>query len=144
MRSRQKLFEDVPDATRRIMRSIRGSETKPEIRVRKLLHAMGYRFRLHSKHLPGTPDIVLPKHKAVIFVHGCFWHQHPGCKHAKLPRKRQEYWLPKLARTQARDEAAESALANLGWRSLVTWECATEEALVAELTLFLGARDKER
>jgi DNA mismatch endonuclease, patch repair protein len=126
MNSRTKLFEHVPEQTRRIMRAIHSTGTKPEIAVRKVLHSLGFRFRLYRKDLPGSPDIVLPKHRAVIFVHGCFWHQHQGCKHAKLPMQRQDYWLPKLARTRARDGAAHKELGRLGWRSLVVWECATK------------------
>ena len=109
------------------MRAIRSNNTKPEIAVRSTLHALGYRFRLHRRDLPGTPDIVLPKHRFAIFVHGCFWHQHAGCRHAKLPRLRQEYWLPKLSRTQHRDKAALLALQDLGWRTLVIWECGIKD-----------------
>jgi len=105
------------------MRAIRKKHTKPEIRVRRRLHALGFRFRLHRRDLPGTPDIVLPRHRAVIQVHGCFWHQHPGCRHATQPRTRQGYWLPKLERNVARDRAAAAALEALGWRLLVLWEC---------------------
>jgi DNA mismatch endonuclease (patch repair protein) len=105
------------------MRAIAKKNTKPEIRVRRRLHALGYRFRLHRSDLPGTPDIVLPKHRLTILVHGCFWHQHPGCNHANRPRTRQEYWLPKLERNVARDRAAIAALEELGWRVVVLWEC---------------------
>lgn len=107
----------------RIMRAVRKKDTKPELIVRRLLHAMGYRFRLHRRDLPGTPDIILPRHKAAIQVHGCFWHQHPGCHHANLPRSRTAYWLPKLARNVERDTQSEEALRSLGWRVLVLWEC---------------------
>jgi len=117
------------------MRKIRSKDSKPEIAVRRLLHSLGYRFRLHRRSLPGSPDIVLPRHRLAIFVHGCFWHQHPGCRHAKLPRQRQDYWLPKLARTQMRDKQNRAALGEIGWRSLVIWECDTEklEAIAALL-----------
>jgi DNA mismatch endonuclease (patch repair protein) len=91
-----------------------------------MLHGMGLRFRLHRADLPGTPDIVLPKHKMAIQVHGCFWHQHPGCVHAKQPRSRPEYWLPKLARNVARDIKAKAALKAGGWRVVVIWECETK------------------
>jgi DNA mismatch endonuclease (patch repair protein) len=105
------------------MRAIRKFHTKPEIRVRQRLHALGFRFRLHRRDLPGTPDIVLPRHKVAIQVHGCFWHQHPGCRHAIRPRTNQDYWLPKLARNVARDVATKLELEALGWRVLVIWEC---------------------
>ncbi|MBX5147487.1 DNA mismatch endonuclease Vsr [Rhizobium lentis] len=111
------------DVHSRIMRAIRKTNTKPEIAVRRLLHASGFRFRLYRKDLPGTPDIVLPRHRSVVFVHGCFWHQHTGCRHAKLPRTRTEYWLPKLARNVERDTQSSDALTRLGWRVHVVWEC---------------------
>jgi DNA mismatch endonuclease (patch repair protein) len=109
------------------MRHIRSKDSKPEIRVRQFLHALGYRFRLHRRELPGNPDIVLPRHRLVIFVHGCFWHQHPGCRHARIPRTREEYWLPKLTRTQERDEENRLKLEALGWRTLTIWECNTTD-----------------
>lgn len=112
----------------RTMRAVAQKDTKPELRVRRRLHALGYRFRLHRRDLPGTPDIVLPRHKAVILVHGCFWHQHPGCRHAKRPYMRQDYWLPKLDRNMARDAKAIAALEALGWRVLVLWECELRES----------------
>ncbi len=112
-----------PEARSRIMRSIRKKDTKPEVAVRQLLHRLGFRFRLHRADLPGNPDIVLPKHRAVIFVHGCFWHQHPRCKKGAAPRMRRDYWLPKLARNVERDRRARSDLAASGYRVLVLWEC---------------------
>ena len=108
------------------MARIRGKDTRPELRVRQVLHAMGYRFRLHRRDLPGSPDIALPRLRALIHVHGCFWHQHPGCRLARLPKTRPEYWLPKLARNAARDEEAINKAIGLGWRPLVIWECETE------------------
>lgn len=110
-------------ARSRIMRSIRKKNTKPELLVRKIVHALGYRFRLHRRDLPGSPDLVLPRHKKVIFVHGCFWHQHPGCRKSTTPRFHTEYWGPKLARNIARDIRSAQELADLGWKSLVIWEC---------------------
>jgi DNA mismatch endonuclease (patch repair protein) len=107
----------------RIMRSIGKTNTSPEIAVRRVLHRLGFRFRLHVRELPGTPDVVLPRLRKIVMVHGCFWHQHSGCRLAKLPRARPEYWLPKLARNQARDEAARRELTALGWEVLVIWEC---------------------
>lgn len=117
------------------MRAIRKKDTRPELLVRRRLHALGYRFRLHRRDLPGTPDIVLPRHKVVIQVHGCFWHQHPGCRHATRPRTNQDYWLPKLERNVARDAASAAALEALGWRVIILWECelAREEKLEAAL-----------
>lgn len=123
----ERALEKVQNARREIMRAIRKVNTKPEIRVRSLLHRAGIRFRLHARQLPGTPDIVLRKHNTVILVNGCFWHQHPKCRYAKVPRARPEYWLPKLARNVERDEKNQAALAKLGWRVLVVWECETED-----------------
>lgn len=100
---------------------------------------MGFRFRLHRRDLPGSPDIVLPRYRSVVLVHGCFWHQHAGCRHATLPRTRAEYWLPKLARNAERDAQAEAALIALDWRVLVLWECeiANRDALRTRLCRFL-------
>jgi DNA mismatch endonuclease (patch repair protein) len=109
------------------MRSITKKNTRPELAVRSALHAMGLRFRLHDNGLPGTPDIVLPRHKAAVMVHGCFWHQHPGCRYARLPRARPEYWLPKLRRNAARDTQSQEALQARGWRVFVIWECETKD-----------------
>ena len=106
-----------------MMAGIKGKNTKPEMLVRKALFAAGYRFRLHRKDLPGNPDIVLPGRKVAIFVHGCFWHAHQGCKLAKLPATRPDFWREKLGRNVARDAAAVSALRLQGWRVLVVWEC---------------------
>lgn len=110
-----------------MMAGIKGKNTKPEMLVRKALFAAGYRFRLHRNDLPGNPDIVLPGRRVAIFVHGCFWHAHQGCRIAKLPGSRREYWEPKLARNVARDEAAVSQLLAQGWRVLVIWECFTRK-----------------
>lgn len=107
------------------MARIRSRNTKPEIAVRKTLHALGYRFRLHRRDLPGKPDVVLPRHKLVIFVHGCFWHQHEDCQLASKPKTRQDYWAPKLAGNVARDKAAQESLKSSGWRVAVIWECDT-------------------
>ena len=112
------------------MRAIRSKDMKPEMRVRRLAHGMGYRFRLHRKDLPGKPDLVFPSRRAVIFVHGCFWHQHPApsCKEARLPKSNLDYWKPKLERNQTRDAAHSAALEAGGWRVLVIWECETADA----------------
>lgn len=106
-----------------MMSGIRGRDTGPELRVRRILHRLGYRFRLHRKDLPGFPDVVLPKHKVAIFIHGCFWHCHQGCRFAKLPRSREEFWKPKLLGNRERDAAAVAALREVGWRVLLVWEC---------------------
>lgn len=105
------------------MRANKGRNTSPEIIVRRMLHAMGYRFRLHRRDLPGSPDVVLPGRRVAIQVHGCFWHQHEGCRRATLPKTRRDYWLPKLMANKARDHDAERRLADLGWHVEVVWEC---------------------
>ncbi|MBX9463221.1 MAG: DNA mismatch endonuclease Vsr [Aquamicrobium sp.] len=105
------------------MSRIRSSNTKPEIALRKALHRLGFRFRLHSRHLPGKPDIVLAKHRTVIFVHGCFWHRHPGCKVATTPKTNTDFWINKFDRNQSRDVRNREALAAAGWRVIVVWEC---------------------
>ncbi|MEA2760712.1 MAG: mismatch endonuclease, patch repair protein [Methylobacteriaceae bacterium] len=122
-RGRVPLTHTIDQSRSHILRAVRKKDTKPELAVRKLLHALGFRFRLHSRELPGSPDIVLPRHKAVIFVHGCFWHQHAGCRHANVPQSRPECWVPKLARNVERDRTSQIALKAAGWRILVLWEC---------------------
>lgn len=132
-------YIDVSAATRRRMQAVRGEDTAPELRVRRLLHAMGYRFRLHVKKLPGSPDIVLPKYKKIVLIHGCFWHGHMDCKRSKLPANNSETWRSKIASNQARDLRNTSALHDLGWDILVVWECETRDqvALVKRLKEFL-------
>lgn len=105
------------------MSRIRSKNTKPEVFVRSVLHRMGYRFRLHRKDLPGNPDIVLPKHRIVIFVHGCFWHQHPGCRKATIPENNADYWGRKLRRNIERDRRVTQQLEELSWRVVTLWEC---------------------
>jgi len=112
-----------PQERSRVMAQVKGKNTAPEKRVRSLLHKMGFRFRLHRKDLPGAPDIVLAKWKTVIFVHGCFWHRHPGCKRASTPASNMDYWNRKFARNQARDVDNQSRLTSLGWRVIIVWEC---------------------
>ena len=112
-----------PEERSRIMSHIRSKDTKPENRLCSLLHRLGFRFRLHRKDLPGTPDIVLPKYRTVIFVHGCFWHQHPGCKKATLPRSNVEFWKNKLEKNIERDKEVEKKLIETGWNVIVIWEC---------------------
>lgn len=105
------------------MSRIRGRNTTPERAVRSMLHRMGYRFRLHVRRLPGRPDVVLPKYKTVIFVNGCFWHRHKGCRYAYTPKSRTEFWLRKFAENVARDRRATQQIRSAGWRVLVVWEC---------------------
>ncbi len=107
----------------RNMSAIKSKNTKPEIKVRKVLHSMGYRFRLHRKDLPGSPDIVLPKYKTVIFVHGCFWHRHENCKYASTPKTRQEFWEAKFRENINRDKLNQENLSSKGWKIIVVWEC---------------------
>lgn len=110
---------------RRNMSAIRGKNTKPEIIVRSMLHRMGLRFRLHRKDLPGKPDIVLPVHETVIFVHGCFWHRHKGCRYTTTPATRAHFWRQKFEGNVARDKEKARQLRRLGWRVLTVWECET-------------------
>ncbi|MEA3429115.1 MAG: DNA mismatch endonuclease Vsr [Thermodesulfobacteriota bacterium] len=109
------------------MSRIRGKDTKPEITVRSMLHRMGYRFRLHRKDLPGKPDIVLPKYNTVIFVHGCFWHRHKGCKYAYTPKSRAKFWKDKFAGTVKRDKLHLKQLKENGWEVFIVWECETKD-----------------
>ncbi len=117
---------EVSEQRSRNMSAIKSKNTKPEIKVRKLLHSMGYRFRLHSKDLPGSPDIVLPKYKTVIFVHGCFWHRHENCKYASTPKTRKEFWNKKFTENKKRDSEIQEKIKILDWRSVVIWECETK------------------
>ena len=105
------------------MASIRSKDMKPELAVPKIAHALGFRFRLHRKDLPGKPDLVFPKYQAVIFVHGCFWHRHPGCYLAYTPKSRKAFWNQKFEGNVIRDKKASTMLRRLGWRVLVVWEC---------------------
>ena len=105
------------------MSSIQGKNTKPEILVRKVLHARGFRFRLYNKKLPGSPDIVLPKYGVLIMVNGCFWHGHKGCRYATKPKTNVEFWEAKIARNRHRDEVTEAHLQALGWHVITIWEC---------------------
>ena len=113
----------TPEERSLLMGKIRGKNTKPEVVVRKTLYKLGYRFRLHRKDLPGSPDIVFPGRKKVIFVHGCFWHRHEGCRAAGSPKSRIEFWEEKFARNTVRDNANLSKLSDLGWKTLVLWTC---------------------
>ena len=124
------------------MRAIKGKDMRPEMAVRSLVHLMGYRYRLHAKNLPGKPDLTFPARRKVIFVHGCFWHQHRDskCGIARVPKTNQAYWLPKLERNRRRDAEIQAKLEELGWKVLVLWECQLEpkERLITRLRSFLG------
>lgn len=111
-----------------IMSKIKSKDTKPEITVRKHLHGLGYRFRLHDKKLPGKPDIVLKKYKSAIQVRGCFWHQH-GCKYSNVPKSNKTYWIPKLKQNKKRDRLNDKKLKKLGWKIIVIWECKLQNEL---------------
>lgn len=116
---------DIVDVRRRseLMAGIRGKDTRPELAVRRIAHGMGLHFRLHSKKLPGRPDLIFPRHHLAVFVHGCFWHQHRGCRSAQLPKSRVSFWKQKFAANVVRDEKNVAALHAIGWRVLVIWEC---------------------
>lgn len=132
----------TPEARSALMSRIRGKDTQPELAVRRMLHAMGYRFRLHRKDLPGRPDIVLPGRRKTIFVHGCFWHGHEGCRFASRPSTRSDFWAAKIAGNRARDARNLVSLDGAGWSSLVLWECEIEgdrAALAGRVSTFLGA-----
>lgn len=130
------------------MRRIRKWDTKPEMVVRRMVHGMGFRYRLHQRDLPGTPDLVFPRLKKVIFVHGCFWHQHDCRLGAKQPSANPDYWLPKLARNVERDSLARSRLADQGWDVLVVWECQTRKLVSLGPVIFRflnsGSRHRRR
>ena len=130
----------TPEERSERMSRVRGKDTKPEMLVRRLVHAMGYRYRLHRRDLPGNPDIVFPSRRKVIFVHGCYWHRHPKCKLARIPKSRQEFWVPKLEGNQKRDFANQKRLRGLGWDLMVIWECQTgdREGLADRIKSFLG------
>lgn len=117
------------------MSRIKGKDTKPEMLVRKFLFSKGFRYRLHDKKLPGKPDIVLPKYKTAIFIHGCFWHGHEGCKYYVVPKTRTEWWLEKIGKNIVNDERAVKALLELGWKVIVVWECELKKNL-SEQTLY--------
>lgn len=122
------------------MALIRGKDTKPEMIVRRVLHGLGYRYRLHRRDLPGAPDLVFPARRMILFVHGCFWHGHEGCRIAHKPESRSDYWAEKFDRNKARDLRNEEALRQAGWEVLTVWECETKDLSVLEdrLTTHLG------
>ncbi|KZB54990.1 very short patch repair endonuclease [Thalassospira xiamenensis] len=121
-----------PKTRSRMMSNIKGKNTKPEMLLRRALHHIGFRYLLHDKRLPGKPDLLFPKYKSAVFVHGCFWHRHPGCKNATMPSTRRAFWEKKLLGNVARDRKRIEELESLGWRVLVVWECELTKARVDE------------
>lgn len=130
-----------PKKRSEIMRSVGSQNTRPEVATRRLLHGLGYRFRIHRRDLPGTPDIVFPSRKKVIFVHGCFWHGH-RCRYGKLPKSRLDYWRPKINGNRKRDAKKIKLLREAGWAAAVIWQCElrTQSGLTTKLKSFLGSR----
>jgi DNA mismatch endonuclease, patch repair protein len=132
--------DTVDQQTRsRMMAGIRGKDTKPELALRRALHARGFRYRLHAKTVMGRPDLVFPKRQAVVFVHGCFWHRHEGCRYATTPSTRLEFWQAKFGANVARDSAVRAALLESGWRVATIWECALRKPEQVQATVLLLA-----
>jgi DNA mismatch endonuclease, patch repair protein len=132
--------DNVDQQTRsRLMAGIRGKDTRPEMALRRAMHARGFRYRLHATGLPGRPDLVLPKYGAVVFVHGCFWHRHPGCRYTSIPSTRPEFWQTKFEANVVRDNAARGALLIAGWRVATVWECAARKSQQVEVAVNLLA-----
>ncbi|MFD1331167.1 very short patch repair endonuclease [Methylopila musalis] len=133
---------ETPEHRSAVMRAVKGQDTRPEMLVRRAAHALGYRFRLHAKQLPGSPDLVFPARRKAIFVHGCFWHGHDCARGARAPKTNADYWRAKIARNTARDKRALAQLIDLGWDVLVLWECQLKPpaALAERLVGFLGER----
>lgn len=132
----------TPEQRRRIMQSVQTRNTGPELSVRRILFNLGYRYRLHRRDLPGSPDIVFPGRRKVIFVHGCYWHGH-GCAKGRLPKSRLEYWGPKIEANRARDKRNRRDLKATGWSALTVWQCETAKfplRLIHRLTQFLGTK----
>jgi DNA mismatch endonuclease, patch repair protein len=117
----------TPSSRSENMRRIRSKNTKPEMLIRRLVHAMGFRYRLHPRDLPGKPDLVFRRKKKAIFVHGCFWHQHLACAEGRIPDSRREYWGPKLTRNRERDQIHLDTFAEMGWKTFVLWECEVKD-----------------
>lgn len=133
---------------RSVMKAVRGTDTQLEVMVRRLIHGMGYRYRLHRTDLPGTPDLVFPARRKIIFIHGCFWHQHDCRQGNRLPKSRKDYWEPKLKRNVERDTENQKALEKLGWEVMIVWECETRESnreeLGRKIRLFLEKTEQLR
>lgn len=117
----------TPAKRSKIMAAVRSKDTTPEMKVRRLVHSMGYRYRLHSPHLPGKPDLVFSSKKKVIFVHGCFWHGHKRCSKARLPKSRVDFWREKIENNVSRDRTVKRALNRKGWRHLTVWQCEVKD-----------------
>ena len=133
----------TPEQRRKNMSRIRGKDTRPEVTLRSMLHKAGFRFRLHYKKLSGKPDIVLPKYRTAIFVHGCFWHRHAGCRFASTPRTRSEFWQKKFQETVARDARNRKEIAKSGWQVVTVWECELNhdpQNVLSYLCFFLRGR----
>ena len=132
---------DIISAEQRslVMSRIRNKNTKPELQIRRLVHALGYRFRLHGCNLPGRPDLVFPGLRKIIFVHGCFWHRHEKCSYAKLPKSNRKFWTPKLNANRKRDNRNMRLLEDMGWSCFVVWECELDDpSLSIRIVTFLG------
>jgi DNA mismatch endonuclease (patch repair protein) len=137
-------MDNVDAATRsRMMSAIRGRDTRPERAVRSVAHRLGYRFRLHARHLPGTPDLVFPRLRTALFVHGCYWHRHAGCRYCYEPKSNVEFWRRKFEGNIRRDAAAMAELRSVGWKPAVVWECEVRDqnALADRLTSILEGRE---
>jgi len=135
----------TPEVRSRIMAAVPQFDSRPEIAVRRMIHALGYRFRLHCKGLPGRPDIVLPRHRKVVFVHGCFWHRH-GCRKTTTPATNSAFWAEKFASNRARDKRIILELKRLGWKPLVVWECQLDkpDRMLLKLISFLESQGTRR
>lgn len=135
---------ETPEHRSQVMRAVKSRDTKPEMIVRRLLHAKGYRYRLHAVGLPGKPDIVFPSRRKLIFVHGCFWHGHDCARGARIPKTNEAYWKAKIARNIARDAEVLARLDQAGWSALVVWECRTrdQESLIEVIDAFLDSADQ--
>lgn len=131
---------EAPEVRRRTMQAVKSKDTAPELTVRRLVHGMGYRFRLHRKDLPGKPDLVFPRLRKVLFVHGCFWHGHECARGARVPVQNRDYWIQKIARNKERDKRAQGALKAIGWTCLALWECEIKDAdaVMKIIKRFLG------
>lgn len=128
----------TPEKRSAIMRAVKGKDTSPELAIRRLVHSLGYRYRLHRANLPGKPDLVFPGRKKIIFVHGCFWHWH-GCKRSRMPEANRNYWKQKIGRNVKRDRKTRRDLKSLGWKSMVIWECQSKaiDAVSRKIKRFL-------
>ncbi len=128
-------MKEIPEQRSRIMRAVKGRDTGPELIVRRLAHSMGYRFRLHRKDLPGSPDLVFPRLRKIVFVHGCFWHGHSCKRGARVPKANRDYWTKKITRNRTRDVGVISELSRMGWRVSVFWECEIADAKLVRTRL---------